>query len=239
MKKLVCTLLALAMLCSFTVVNVSAANTYEGKGFELVMDYDANFERDSYDYGGNGAFYNCEIESLESEIEILEGDVEWMMASMGVEPNDEINTCKDLYEYAAIALGTTGDTESIVINGAPATVCFSRDLTFCIIIQYSDNYFYYMEFGADNTEKLNTIYDIIVDGFVITDSVSDFTVDAVIEDEDDATKMDEAGKDEKADDKEDKAENDNTLIVIVAIVTVGVVVIAVVAIVVLGKKKKA
>ena len=111
------------------------------------MDYDANFERDSFNYGGNGTYYNCEIESLESEIEILAGDVECMMAIMGVEPNDEINTCKDLYEYAAIALGNTFDTESIVINGAPATVCFSRDLTFCTIIQYSDNYFYYMEFA--------------------------------------------------------------------------------------------
>ena len=206
MKKLVCTLLALAILCSFTVVNVSAANTYECKGFELVMDYDANFERESYDYGGDGAFYNCEIVSLETEIEILVGDVEWMialMAEMGIEPIKDIDTCKDLYEYFATNLGNAGDAESIVINGAPATVCFSSDLTFCTIILYSDNYFYCMEFGADNKEKLNTIYDIIIDGFVITDSVSDFTVDAVIEDEDDATKMDEAGKDEKTDDKRD------------------------------------
>lgn len=49
MKKVVCSFLALMMLCSLMVVNVSASNTYEGEGFRIVTDYELTlYDTDEY-----------------------------------------------------------------------------------------------------------------------------------------------------------------------------------------------
>lgn len=63
MKKLLCTLLAIAMLCSFMVVNVSAEYYYEGIGFGIDFDIAGQWwESDStYKYETAGAYVDVSV----------------------------------------------------------------------------------------------------------------------------------------------------------------------------------
>ena len=236
MKKLVCTLLALAMLCSFTVVNVSAANTYEGEMFKIESDYEIDFYGGLESHEGDEYYlYGCYIEELDSEIEIDISDMDYMLGEIQYD-FPEVDTCKEYYEiykdYAA-------DEKEVLIDGVPAFVHSGDNDTTYFIEIWSDNYYFSIDLEACDEESRDALYDLFVEGFEITDSTSWYSGDdADVDDEDDSDKADKDSKDEKADDKEDKAEKDNTVIIIAAVIA-GVVVIAVVAIIVLGKKKKA
>ncbi len=234
MKKIICTFLALAMICSLMVVNVSAANTYEGEMFEIVTDYEFEFdggldvfEGDEEYEGYEHYLYFCWFEDLGSEIEI------WIDDAIEIFESDGASSCEEYYEMAKKYRGD--DWEEILIDGIPAFVDYDTECSFCSIKFWSDNYYYDIEIEAADAESLELLYDLFVEGFRITDSTSWYESDDA---DDNNDKADKDNKDDKATDEEKESNSDNTTIIIVAIVVGGVVILGVTAIVVLGKKKK-
>lgn len=232
MKKLVCTLLALAMLCSLMVVNVSAANSYEGEGFELVLDYDCEFEGGEEDEGVYS--YICYLGDDNWEIELQVIDIDYMFEELQYE-DEELDTCEELYDFYIEYKDE--DEEEITIDGIPAFCEFSDDC--CFIEMWSDNYYYLVDLECDGDMSAEELLDVFSDGFRITDSASWYSGgDTGADNKNDADKSDKTEKTDKDSTEEKSADNkDNTVIIIIAVVA-GVAVVAVVAIVVLGKKKK-
>ena len=236
MKKLVCTLLALAMLCSLVVVNVSAANVYEGEMFKIKSDYEIDFSGGLESYEDDEYYsYFCFIEELNSEIEIMVDDMDYMLEQVQSD-FPEVDTCKEFYE---IYRGYKADEKEVLIDGVPAFVDSSEDGTCYFIDIWSDNYYFSIDLEACDEESRDALYDLFVEGFEITDSTSWYGAeDNDVAEADDADTEDKTDKDSKEEKADEKTSNDNTTIIIVAIVCGTVLILGVTAIVVLGKKKK-
>ena len=224
MKKLCCILMAIAMLCSLMVVNASAAYTYEGEMFEITSDYEMFFDDVNEPY-----LYFCWVEDLDFEIEISIDEMDYKNDPI-TDAFPEVDSCEEYYESYKEYYE---DEEEILIDGVPAFVDLWDDDACCFIRFWSDNYSFVITLAAADTESLEILYELFVDGFEITDSTSWYEADDADTNKDDKT---DKNTDEKDDDE--NSNSDNTTIIIVAIVVAGVVVIAVAAIVVLGKKKK-
>lgn len=240
MKKITCVLLSLAMLCSFMVVNVSAANVYEGEGFTIDTDYtcvENSSSTSEWDYGTIWYYFFC-FEGIGAELEIEVESLDYLMS----EESYNVDSVAELYEAFSEEMKYEDEFEmdQIMIDGVPAFIAsYEGDDATLFVSVFSDNYIYDMQIETDNKDSASEMLDLIVADFCFTDSTS--WVDSIktdIADKDDAENKDDTDKDGKTEKDEEKSSDNNTIIIIVAIVTTGVVVLGIVAIVVLGKKKK-
>ena len=253
MKKLLCTLLALAMLCSFMVVNVSAANepsTYWETDYFIIdtdvelfcseseddygVEYSFRLSYDSYgnridpDVGGIyiGVFFNENYDELSKE---MSDDYDSL-----VEDNDNIISSEyteDKFCGFDSIMYTYEDDDGIYA-GRELCVLFSdgENVYYIEIESCSERDFYY-----DNIEYVDTLCDIVKNDIHFKNSPAD---DEKAEDTSNKTDKKDTNKDDD-NKKDDETENkDTTTIIIVAIVAGAVVILGVTAMVVFGKKKK-
>lgn len=144
MKKIVSAFLALMMLCSLMVVNVSASNTYEGEGFRIVTDYSGYIEGgyesdDTYAYD-----FHCNDLGDEARIQIF------VLASDSAEEAEQ-GFNEEFYGYG----------EEITLGGRPAVADADEEDFFCNIYTYSDKYIFDIEVEGSDSYSYEVLCEII------------------------------------------------------------------------------
>ncbi len=155
MKKLVCTLLALAMLCSFMVVNASAKYIYEGTGFKIVTDYSGYIEGgmesdDTYAYD-----FICDFDGFGegSRVQIF------VLVADSAEEAEEA-FYEEFYGYG----------EETVLDGRIAFSDVVAEDYFCNIYTYADKYIFDIEIEGTDDQSYDLLKYIIETGFIFDDS---------------------------------------------------------------------
>lgn len=254
MKKLLCTLLAVAMLCSFMVVNASATEgLYEDPTDDMVSTYwetdtfyidtDMELVKEEYDYDDGEIeyrFFPAEVngEYMEDDAGVIEiTKIESDDASEDYE--QLVDMLNEWYEGNKDGDWDVYEINDTTLNGFDA-VQFDAVLRegefsgFARYIGVSDGEnVYYIEIECEPVyeDVFNDLCDIVAEDLHFNNAPAD---DDKAED-----KADKDDKDDKdTEDKKDAEEKDNSTVIIIVAVVAGVVVLGVVAIVVLGKKKK-
>ena len=257
MKKIVSTMLALMMLCSFLVVNVSAVeglyeepsddmvSTYwETDTFYIDTDMELVMEDDSEYYEDENAesysFWPAEVNG-----EYMEDDAGFI--DITVYHPDDVD---ELYqEYKEMLYETCEDSdfrdndrqeiENTKLGGCDAVQYtfikyegeFSGLLRLVVASDGENVYLIEIECYPEYEDLFSDLCDIVKNDLHFNNAPAD---DDKAEDKADNTNKD----DKNTEDKKDAEEKDNSTVIIVVAVVAGVVVLGVVAIVVLGKKKK-
>ena len=145
MKKLLCTLMALAMLCSLLVVNVSAGDYYE-EGFKIHTDYDITVEREFSERG----FSQYTVTSNQLIGQIIICTEKWLD-----DPEEQYYENYDYYTSGETTVN--GNTAAYVENISEGY--YERELQ-----MYSEYYYYTITIRAYDEEGYNAWLEII-DGF--------------------------------------------------------------------------
>lgn len=227
MKKTICLMLSLMMLCSLLVVNVSASDTYEAGEFAIDMNVDGEWEvryaqEDSFSFTGY----------------LFVSDSGWTDLTVVVEGNDP----KGYFEYVRADLSSEGmGFQTGFIGGVE---CFyyvekhegelneyESSYHYYFACLYTENYGYYIEINsnADGGAVAEAEFESLVA------SVNDMRFDEK------SGKTDKESGDNKSltDDKNtENTDKDSSTVIIVAIVVGGVVILGLGAMITFGRKKK-
>ena len=250
MKKLLCTLLALAMLCSFMVVNVSATEgEYDEPSDDMVSTYwetdafyidtDMELVMEEYDYDDGEIeyrFFPAEVngEYMEDDAGAIEiTKIESDNASEDYE--QLVDMLNEWYEGNKDGDWDVYEINDTKLNGFDAVQfdAILREGEFSGLSRYigvSDGenvYYIEIECYPEYEELFDDLCDVVAEDLHFNNAPAD------------ADKADDKNdKADKADDKKDDDEKDNSTVIIVIAVVAGVVILGVTAIIVLGKKKK-
>lgn len=245
MRKLLAIMLTLVMCCSL-VVSASAANTYSGTGFDIVIDIDGEWE----DLGNDSYQFTVEDGTVLVISVLKEADIS---NGMTTEELYEylLETANDAYAETAEGEGELAEGE---ISGYPAFIMeeLYEDESLAAIYICSDNYIFEIEMAGNGDDEtynaladsvLNiSISDGVVDETPVVDSEEEDTTDdnAADDDAEEPEEDTEAEEDDKeeADSDEEDGKKDNTTLIIIIVAVVAVVAIAAVVIVLVTKKKK-
>lgn len=245
MKKIVCTLLALIMLCSLVVVNVSATEdtgTYWETAY-FVLDSNVELVDNGLfeEEGSIGYFYSLPAQDNEWIGEI---DIAIYYA----------DNSSEVFEDNLSYFEEDFDVEEVVIDGRVGYQFYDNtdELMSRYTIVYVDDMYYSIgaEGLVDYEEEFETLCNIIDSGLSFN-SLSEEDIESEVDIEDDKDDEDDTddkedkddkdvkdNKDDKTTDEDEESESDDSTVIIIVAVVAGVVVLGVVAIVVLGKKKK-
>lgn len=152
MKKLLCILMAITMLCSLMVVNASATTTYEGEGFKIVTDYSGYIEGDMESDGTYAYNFYCSDFSEDARIQIF------VLVTDSAEEAEEL-FYGEFYNYG----------EETVIDNRTAVVTEDSEDYFCNYYAYAGNYIFDIEVEGIDDQSYDILKYIVETDLIFDD----------------------------------------------------------------------